>query len=298
MIGFINFLGIILIFVGVFVNSTNRDPECREKLDETITNAKEKNLHALIIGLSVTVVETLILINNWDSNNLKLSLGFAVSVLAGALFLSTFLLIERQTISSSVTEKLIEHENEEALKMAKEKVIANKNDVEAAAIAALMNHYDKVITVDADESIGYKGWANAFYVNLLEKKVLAAGKVIGFENIISCSYIDDGREESTQIGTANSQTKVNNSSVVGRAIVGGMVAGGAGAIIGGATAKTNTTTNINTTTTTRTIHDYTVILNVKDILSPVCKIHCGENEKAVNEIIGTVNAIIEENSGI
>ena len=323
MIGFINLVCIVLLFVSFCENGTNKNPRHREKLQETIDAAKSANLKAIFLALIPIVLEALVLVDEklWHKLWLENSYGsisdwkdyvpspiFHVDYLDGVWAISMAfvwilivvsaifflgMLISRATISDSVNEELAKCEKREADRIAKEKAMVEKNDAEAATISAMMSHYDKVIPVDANEYTGYKGWANAFYVNVSDKKIIAAGRLIDFSDLISCTFVDNGHVKSTQKGTANSQTKADNGSVVGRAVVGGIIGGGAGAVIGGATAKNNTTTQINTTTTTRTIHDYTVVINVKDILSPVCKIHCGENEKAVNEIVGTVNAILQ-----
>ena len=138
-----------------------------------------------------------------------------------------------------------------------------------------------------------KGYKNAFYINMLSRKIMAKGQIINFDKIISCSYTDNSHIESSQIGESVSTSTINNGSMVGRAMIGGMLAGGVGAIIGGSTAKRDTISSINTTTTSHVIHNYTIIINVKDILNPVCKIPCGENEQAVHNIVGTINAIIK-----
>lgn len=311
--GFINLVCIILLFVSFSINATNKNPGHREKLQETIDAAKFSNLIAIFIALITVVLEALVLVDEilWsklsgtsgdhyspifhvdylDVWGISMGLGWILIVVSAISFLR--ILISRGTISDSVNEELAKREKREADRIAKEKAMAKKNETEAATISTMMSHYDKVIPVDANEYTGYKGWANAFYVNVSDKKIIAAGRLIEFSDLISCTFVDNSHVKSTQTGTANSQTKADNGSVVGRAVVGGIIGGGAGAVIGGATAQSNTTTQINTTTTTRTIHDYTVVINVKDILSPVCKIHCGENEKAVNEIVGTVNAILQ-----
>ena len=42
----------------------------------------------------------------------------------------------------------------------------------------------------------------------------------------------------------------------------------------------------------RTIHDYTVIINVNSISNPVIRVHTGERGKLTNEIVGLMNVII------
>lgn len=90
-------------------------------------------------------------------------------------------------------------------------------------------------------------------------------------------------------GNITAVTKSKNGSVIGRAIVGDVVAGPAGAIIGGTTAKKNTEFIQGND---RTIHDYTVIINMNSIVEPIIRIHTGEDGRLTNEIVGLMNVII------
>ena len=91
--------------------------------------------------------------------------------------------------------------------------------------------------------------------------------------------------------TAVSTTKSSNGNAIGRAVVGGVIAGGAGAVIGGTTGKKNTET-IYKQKDDIVKHDYTVIINVNSISNPIVRINLGDNGKLVNEIVATMNVII------
>ncbi len=81
--------------------------------------------------------------------------------------------------------------------------------------------------------------------------------------------------------------------MLGRAVVGGLIAGGAGAIIGGATAKQNTsTTSVINQGTDVTRHNYTVWISVQDIANPMIQIPIGKDGAKVNEIVALMSAII------
>ena len=82
--------------------------------------------------------------------------------------------------------------------------------------------------------------------------------------------------------------------MVGRAIVGGVLTGGAGAIIGGATASKTTTTSGGTS---RTKHNYTLIITVDSLSNPIERIHLGENGTYANEICSILSIIINRNNG-
>jgi len=119
------------------------------------------------------------------------------------------------------------------------------------------------------------------------KKIFIMGKEYAFKDIISCTFSDSPRVIK---GRITAVTKSNNSSVIGRSIVGDVVAGPAGAIIGGTTAKKNTEY---VQDDDRTIHDYTVIINMDSITEPIIRIHTGEDGELTNEIVGLMNVIIK-----
>jgi hypothetical protein len=118
------------------------------------------------------------------------------------------------------------------------------------------------------------------------KRVFILGKEYAFKDVMSCTFSDNPRVIK---GKITAVTKSNNGSVIGRAIVGDVVAGPAGAIIGGTTAKKNTEYIQGND---KTIHDYTVIININNIVEPIIRIHTGEDGKLTNEIVGLMNVII------
>lgn len=118
------------------------------------------------------------------------------------------------------------------------------------------------------------------------KRVFILGKEYAFKDIMSCTFSDNPQVIK---GKITAVTKSKNGSVIGRAIVGDVVAGPAGAIIGGTTAKKNTEFIQGND---RTIHDYTVIINMNSIVEPIIRIHTGEDGRLTNEIVGLMNVII------
>jgi phosphotransferase system glucose/maltose/N-acetylglucosamine-specific IIC component len=122
------------------------------------------------------------------------------------------------------------------------------------------------------------------------KTVFILGKKYKFKDIISCTFSDNKTIKHGEM-TAVSTTKSSNGNAIGRAVVGGVIAGGAGAVIGGTTGKKNTET-IYKQKDDIVKHDYTVIINVNSISNPIVRINLGDNGKLVNEIVATMNVII------
>lgn len=124
------------------------------------------------------------------------------------------------------------------------------------------------------------------------EKIVLLGNELSFSDILSCTAEDDykvirGKTEYT------SQTKASNGSTVGRAIVGGVLAGGAGAIIGGSTAKKETTTLVHQKDDI-IIHRYSVIVNVNSLTNPIITIPLWDDKAKLNEIVGLLNVIIKK----
>ncbi|MBQ6681865.1 MAG: hypothetical protein IJM78_06510 [Prevotella sp.] len=118
------------------------------------------------------------------------------------------------------------------------------------------------------------------------KRVFILGKEYAFKDVMSCTFSDNPRVIK---GKITAVTKSKNGSIIGRSIVGDVVAGPAGAIIGGTTAKKNTEFIQGND---KIVHDYTIIININSIAEPVIRIHTGEDGKLTNEIVGLMNVII------
>lgn len=139
-----------------------------------------------------------------------------------------------------------------------------------------------------DKSIKIKEYDLDSEIHVYEKskKVFIGKKEVDFKDIMSCKFTDNPRVIK---GKISSTTTSDTGSTIGRSIVGGAVAGPAGAIIGGTTSKKHTEY---TQGEDKTIHDYTVIINVNSISEPIIRINTGEDGKLTNDIVGLMNVII------
>ena len=158
-------------------------------------------------------------------------------------------------------------------------------EIKKSEQSSRLGEADKVIPLeeyDIDKEIAIFGQA---------EKIIIQGNEFSFSDILDCTADDDyrvikGKTEDT------SETKAKNGSTVGRAIVGGVLAGGAGAIIGGATAKKETKT-ITHQKDDIIIHNYTVVINVNSLINPIITIRLGSDKNKLNEIVGVLNVIIK-----
>lgn len=141
-------------------------------------------------------------------------------------------------------------------------------------------------TPDKSMSVKELDFNSEIHVYERAKRVFILGKEYAFKDIMSCTFSD------TPVvikGKMTAITKSKNGDVIGRSIVGDLVAGPAGAVIGGTTAKKNTEYFQEPD---KTVHDYTVIINVNSISNPIIRIHTGNDGKLTNEIVGLLNVII------
>ena len=269
---FANAVLILLAFTGIIINHVI-DDDTRFKFDRLLDFDAIFNSETITIWLSIFVILIVFIVLIFGYKNAEQNVIDA--------------------FDDYVKAKQKRDEEERHRIEAIRREIDSKNNAELGEVLKVLPSFDKMIAIDNDDKKGYIGYKKAFYVSIRNKTIMANNRVIAFSDIIHCELDDDKQTVYNQVGSSKSETTSDAGSMVGRAIVGGLIAGGTGAIIGGATGKKETSTTINTTTTTHISHDYTVVINVRDIVEPLCKIHCGENEKAAKEIVGTINAIIQ-----
>ena len=116
------------------------------------------------------------------------------------------------------------------------------------------------------------------------KIIVIKDDAMSFSDIIGVDYIDKAQD-----AVRFSTTKTDNGSMVGRAIVGGIVAGGLGAAVGAATANEQTIYNENIG------HEYVVLINTKNLSKPLIELRISNNISQVNEVVATINAVISQN---
>lgn len=176
-------------------------------------------------------------------------------------------------------QKVGEKEKQEKERLKKEAKIAEYKAQKEQFIATNGTPDKSIIIVDLDLNCEIHVYENS-------KKVFIMGKEYSFKDIMSCSI--SSRERIVR-GNVTVNTESNNGSVIGRAIVGDIIAGPAGAIIGGTTAKKQTEIRHEDD---KVVRNYTVNITINSISDPIISIHTGENVKLTNEIVALMNVII------
>lgn len=158
----------------------------------------------------------------------------------------------------------------------------------------LRNQYGN-ITIDIKLSNGNIKWDNLIYrILVFEEKGIAyvQDTPIPFKKILAYTLADNQQSIYTTIGTTNTET--STGSMAGRALVGGVLLGGAGAMVGAVTA--NKDTKINTTTSQTTTHDYIIYLSIDDMINPQRILKFGTDAESANKAASIFNIIINRNN--
>jgi len=134
-----------------------------------------------------------------------------------------------------------------------------------------------------------KWWANSNVVLLRifeeTQTIFIKDKEYKFDDIIGVSYVD----EVNNVGKV-ATTQIDNRNMAGRAIVGGLIAGGLGAAVGAVTAKQQTSYCDDGRP-----HCYVILINTKNLSDPLVKLKISNNLMQVNEVMATLNAVIAYN---
>ncbi|MBR1652225.1 MAG: hypothetical protein IJ692_02405 [Alloprevotella sp.] len=127
------------------------------------------------------------------------------------------------------------------------------------------------------------------YINESLQKIFIQGNDYNFSDILSFSVQDNSR---TIFSGTSSTAKTNNGNMLGRAVVGGLVAGNVGAVIGGATASKTIETSGGSSSV---IHNYSIIVTVNSLSSPMVTLKIGKDQNLMNRISSILTVIVNRN---
>lgn len=116
------------------------------------------------------------------------------------------------------------------------------------------------------------------------KKIIFRNKEYDFTDILSCSMYDENHKDipPTQV------TRTNTGSMLGRAAVGALTLGVAGAVVGAVTAKKESTSKLNANYE----GSYVVKIGIKSIEEPTITLRFGSNKSKAEEVYALMQAII------
>lgn len=113
-----------------------------------------------------------------------------------------------------------------------------------------------------------------------------------FSDIIKVDIYEDGRISSSTTSTSGT-SKAKTSSMIGRAAVGGVLLGGAGAVIGGATGKREL--GETSTTKTQEVVIYSMVITINNLSMPTIQIKAKyeEAKEFIKRVSSVLSIIIE-----
>lgn len=148
-------------------------------------------------------------------------------------------------------------------------------------------------------SVNYGNWRDSPEYNMNKsvlvfenpKIIVINSKEYHFSDILGYSLEDNSTNETVTFSEGSAKTATG--SMIGRAVVGGVLTGGLGAVAGAATAKKNISTDAVSTTTTK--HNYIMYINVNNLQDPVIMLHIGNMSEKAQKLASILNIIIEGN---
>lgn len=191
----------------------------------------------------------------------------------------------------------IQRQEREERELKRQQQKKEREDNFIKALGDLENSYGKLsieIPLIGGKGDGYYAHSLSTHLYFYEDSNMAIieGEHIAFDKILSCCLTDN--QQTISITSGKNDTRTSTSSAIGRALVGGVLMGGVGALAGATTAKKET--NINTTTKHTTTHDFVIYLNVDDITNPQRILKFGADAKSANTAASVFNLIISRNS--
>lgn len=116
--------------------------------------------------------------------------------------------------------------------------------------------------------------------------------MFNFSDIIKVDIYEDGRISSSTTSTSGT-SKAKTSSMIGRAAVGGVLLGGAGAVIGGATGKREL--GETSTTKTQEVVVYSMVITINNLSMPTIQIKAKyeEAKEFIKRVSSVLSIIIE-----
>lgn len=129
-------------------------------------------------------------------------------------------------------------------------------------------------------------------------------KEVPYECILGCSLEDNSTTTSTVTtkttsNSVDSSSKTSTGNMVKRAIVGGVLTGGVGAVVGATTARKDIDIQMehktDTTTTSNVRHDYSIYVNLDSVLQPMYVFRIGNDTEKAYKVMGILNRIINKN---
>lgn len=116
------------------------------------------------------------------------------------------------------------------------------------------------------------------------KKIIIGKKEYDFQDILNCYHYDENERNVT----INQTTKTKTGSMLGRAALGALTFGAAGAVVGAVTANKESTSTVDSSH----IGSFIVTIGIKSIEEPTITLRFGSDKSKAEEVYALIQAII------
>ena len=269
-------------------NSTNK--RLTEKEQEEIMNRSEGATKVGIAVLAIVVLVFVIyMLLNWS---FIMSMLVGIPVVGIAVYIG---LKMTEKISDNIASPVYEHRVQEMIQEGQQKMEQRKKSMDNDYNQMKKTIKDNVIQASTENiKIDNDNW---LLINKHAKKITINHNLYNFEDILGYKLTDDAQSiQHISSTSSTAETRTDTGNMLGRAAIGGIIGGTAGAIIGGATAKRNTTTVTPGASVTSEIkHNYRIDVTIDNLSHPLETILIGDNTEIANQV-AFILEIIHRNS--
>lgn len=199
---------------------------------------------------------------------------FVLVFMIEGLYIELFMTIYKKNYIEEGYKLFLKKEAEEA-----------ENKIKTAAIKA------QNIEVFGNNYYAIEGSESYDIIVSEEKELLKIGeRTMKFSDIIDFKVSDDATELFTP---SKYESEIDTGNMLGRAVVGGLLTGGIGAIIGGATASRNIIQV--DSSSTKTIHNFQIYITLNNIKDSCYSIKLGAESDIVNKLSSVLTFIVYKN---
>jgi hypothetical protein len=238
--------------------------------EQELKNLNSTSLVGLIIGIIFIIPGVLLMVNDWIIIGLILLAVGIITVIPSIRALSGGNL-------NTLTKKAEKKENAALRAFERKRVFEDMVNAKISEFGELT----KIISWWEYNPMVEK----SLLVFEASKTIIIANDTFKFDDIVSFEVFDNSK---TIYSGSVSTTKTKTGSMVGRAVVGGVLFGGVGAVVGGATAGKKAITEGQTA---RISHYYTVVITINSLSNPIVKINLWQNQNAMQEITSILTII-------
>ena len=189
-----------------------------------------------------------------------------------------------QNIKKEQDEKKAKQKAEDERRAKKQKEIDAKHEEYKKLLTDKYGEATRIISDTRYDSNSIKHYSD-IYVFEVPKKILFGKKEYDFADILSCSMYDENHKDIPPIQVIRTKT----GSMLGRAAVGALTLGVAGAVVGALTAKTESTSS---TVNSDHLASYVIKIGVKSIEKPTMTLKYGNDKSKAEEVYALMQAII------